>query len=331
MASTLAITMGDPAGIGPEIVAKATRHMRQMRAAGDWHDFVVCGSAAAMQRAEQQLGFTDAPPYRMVDVGPVDPPVVTGTVSAAGGEWAYRAVVRAVELVKAKQAGAVVTAPLSKEALHLAGHKFEGHTELLAHLTGQRDAVMMLAHDAMRVTHVTTHCALSEVPGRVTPQRLRRVFDVTIDALERLGFAKPRIAVAGLNPHSGEGGVIGKEDDEIIAPVIREYAARGVDIAGPVPGDTVFIKLRAGQYDAVVAMFHDQGHIPVKLLGFNVDPKTGQWQAISGVNITLGLPILRTSVDHGTAFDIAGQGIANADSLVEAVEYAARLIEERKT
>ncbi len=323
MAATLAITMGDPAGIGPEIIAKATRTMRGQ------HAFIVCGSAAAMQQAEAQLGFTDTPPYRMVDVGPVDAPIVTGTVSAAGGEWAYRAVARAVELVQSKQADAIVTAPLSKEALHLAGHKFEGHTEMLAHLTGQRDAVMMLAHDAMRVSHVTTHCALSEVPGRVTPQRLRRVFDVTLDALRTLGFAKPRLAVAGLNPHAGEGGVIGKEDDEVIAPVIREYAARGVDIHGPVPGDTVFIKLRAGQYDAVVAMFHDQGHIPVKLLGFNVDPTTGKWQAISGVNITLGLPILRTSVDHGTAFDIAGQGIASDSSLVEAAEYAARLIEGR--
>ncbi len=325
MTTRLAITMGDPAGIGPEIIAKATRTMRGQ------HDFVVCGSAAAMKRAEQQLGLTDTPPYRMVDVGPVDAPIVTGTISAAGGEWAYRAVARAVELVQAKEADAIVTAPLSKEALHLAGRKFEGHTEMLAHLTGQRDAVMMLAHDGMRVSHVTTHCALSEVPGRVTPQRLRRVFDVTIDALNTLGFATPRIAVAGLNPHAGEGGVLGKEDDAVIAPVIREYAARGVDISGPVPGDTVFIKLRAGQYDAVVAMFHDQGHIPVKLLGFTVDPQTGKWQAISGVNITLGLPILRTSVDHGTAFDIAGKGIANADSLVEAAAYAAKLIAGRKT
>jgi 4-phospho-D-threonate 3-dehydrogenase / 4-phospho-D-erythronate 3-dehydrogenase len=325
MTTRLVITMGDPAGIGPEIIAKATRAMRGQ------HEFIVCGSAAAMAQAEKQLELGDTPPYRMVDVGPVDAPIVTGTISAAGGEWAYRAVVRAVEMTLAKEADAIVTAPLSKEALHMAGHKFEGHTELLAHLTGQRDAVMMLAHDGMRVSHVTTHCALSEVPKRVTPQRLRRVFDTTLDALHTLGFDKPRLAVAGLNPHAGEGGVLGKEDDEIIAPVIREYAARGVDISGPVPGDTVFIKLRAGQFDAVVAMFHDQGHIPVKLLGFNVDPKTGKWQAISGVNISLGLPILRTSVDHGTAFDIAGKGIANADSLVEAAEYAAKLIEGRKS
>jgi 4-phospho-D-threonate 3-dehydrogenase / 4-phospho-D-erythronate 3-dehydrogenase len=328
-ATRLAITMGDPGGIGPEIIARATRQMSDRVRSGKL-EFIVVGSGSAMQQAEQQLGLNDEGPYRMHDVGPVEAPVVTGTISAAGGEWAYRAVAGATKLVQEGKADAIVTAPLSKEALHMAGHHFEGHTELLAHLTGQRDAVMMLAHDAMRVSHVTTHCALSEVPGRVTPQRLRRVFDVTIDALKTLGIADPRIAVAGLNPHAGEGGILGKEDDEIIAPVIREYAARGVKMSGPVPGDTVFIKLRAGQYDAVVAMFHDQGHIPVKLLGFNVDPKTGKWQAISGVNITLGLPILRTSVDHGTAFDIAGKGIANADSLVDAANYALQLIEGKR-
>ncbi|MEK8028981.1 MAG: hypothetical protein RLY78_1547 [Pseudomonadota bacterium] len=322
----LTITMGDPAGIGPEIIAKAARTLRPQIDAGTLA-LEVCGSGEAMRRAEAQLALDDAPPYEMVDVGPVDAPITVGQVSAAGGEWAYRAVERAVRRVQAGQSQAIVTAPLSKEALHLAGHAFEGHTEMLAHLTGQRDAVMMLAHGGMRVSHVTTHCALADVPRRVTPERLRRVFDVTIDALHRLGLQAPRIAVAGLNPHAGENGILGKEDDAVIAPVIREYAAKGFDFSGPHPGDTVFIKLRAGQYDAVVAMFHDQGHIPVKLLGFNVDPATGQWQAISGVNISLGLPILRTSVDHGTAFDIAGTGRANADSLVEAVEYAMHLIE----
>lgn len=326
MTIRLAITMGDPAGIGPEIIAQASRQLCH-RFGPDRLRLQVCGSAAALQQAEQQLGLTDAAPYEVIDVGPVAEPVVVGQVSAAGGEWAYRAVARACERVQAGLADAIVTAPLSKEALHLAGYPFEGHTELLAHLTGQRDAVMMLAHDNMRVTHVTTHCALADVPKRITPERLRRVFDVTVHTLHRLGFTQPRIAVAGLNPHAGEGGILGKEDEQIIAPVIRDYQARGILMDGPVPGDTVFIKLRAGQYDAVVAMFHDQGHIPVKLLGFYVDPASGKWQAISGVNITLGLPILRTSVDHGTAFDIAGQGIANPNSLVEAAEYAMKLIE----
>jgi 4-hydroxythreonine-4-phosphate dehydrogenase len=325
----LAFTMGDPAGIGPEIIAKATRQMAGLVRSGH-AEFIVLGSAAALQEAESRLGLSALddghPLYTLVDVGPVAQPLVLGQISAAGGQWAYLAIARAVEMVQGGMADAIVTGPLCKEALHLAGHPFEGHTEMLAHLTGQRDAVMMLAHGDMHVTHVTTHCALADVPGRITPKRLRRVFDVTLDALRALGIEHPRVAVAGLNPHCGEGGILGKEDDEIIAPVIREYAARGEGVSGPHPGDTVFIKLRARQFDAVVAMFHDQGHIPVKLLGFQIDPATGTWQSVSGVNITLGLPILRTSVDHGTAFDIAGKGIANADSMVEAAEYAFKLI-----
>jgi 4-hydroxythreonine-4-phosphate dehydrogenase len=229
-------------------------------------------------------------------------------------------------MCEAGEADAIVTAPLSKEALHLAGHPFEGHTELLAHLTGMRDGVMMLAHGPMRVSHVSTHCPLAEVPSRVTPKRLHRVLDVTLDALRALGIANPRVAVCGLNPHAGEGGILGREDGEVIAPVIADYVAAGHAVTGPWPGDTVFIKLRAQQFDAVVAMFHDQGHIPVKLLGFSIDPATGAWQAVSGVNVTLGLPILRTSVDHGTAFDIAGRGIANADSMVDAIDYARQLV-----
>ena len=326
----LAVTMGDPAGIGPEIIAKAAYQMREEVVAGRI-EFIVIGSAKALDTGCKQVGLVrDTLPLRMIDVGPVDGEIVTGQISAVGGEWAYRAVKKAAEMVQADEADAIVTAPLSKEALHMAGHHFEGHTELLAHLTGMRDAVMMLAHGPMRVSHVTTHCSLGEVPSRITPTRLRRVFDVTLDALACLGFEKPRLAIAALNPHAGEGGILGKEDDLIIAPVIKEYVDKGYDVTGPVPGDTVFIKLRAQQFDAVVAMFHDQGHIPVKLLGFNVNEETGVWQAISGVNVTLGLPILRTSVDHGTAFDIAGKGVANADSLVDAVEYGMKLLEGRR-
>lgn len=326
----LAVTMGDPGGIGPEIIVKSAINLRKEIAAGRM-ELLVLGSAEAMRKACELVNVAQSDlPLKMVDVGPVEGEIVTGTISAVGGEWAYRAVKRAAEMVQAGEADAIVTAPLSKEALHMAGHHFEGHTELLAHLTGQRDAVMMLAHGPMRVTHVTTHCAIADVPKRLTPTRLRRVFEVTLEALECLGFDKPCLGVAGLNPHSGEGGILGKEDEEIIAPVIKEFVAKGHNVIGPVPGDTVFIKLRAEQFDAVVAMYHDQGHIPVKLLGFNVDPASGAWHAISGVNVTLGLPILRTSVDHGTAFDIAGKGIANPDSLVDAAEYALKLLEGRR-
>lgn len=328
----LALTMGDPAGIGPEIIVKAAHQMREL-VAQRRIELTVLGSAEALQRAAHSLKLAISPagaPLKLMDVGPVSGPVPVGEVSAAAGRWSYLAVERAVQLTQAGAIDAIVTAPLCKEALHLAGYPFEGHTEMLAHLTGMRDGVMMLAHGGMRVSHVSTHCPLSEVPKRLTPVRLRRVMDVTLDALRALGISQPRIAVAGLNPHAGEGGILGKEDAEVIAPIVAEYAGAGHAVTGPWAGDTVFIKLRAGQFDAVVAMFHDQGHIPVKLLGFSIDPATGAWTAVSGVNITLGLPILRTSVDHGTAFDIAGQGIASADSLVDAAHYAMTLVEGQR-
>ncbi len=324
----LALTMGDPAGIGPEIIVKAAHEMRALVEAGRI-ELKVFGSGAALAHAAQLLQLDAGPgsPLSMVDVGPVDGPMPIGQVSAAAGKWSYLAVERAVQETLAGRIDAIVTAPLCKEALHLAGYPFEGHTEMLAHLTGMRDGVMMLAHGGMRVSHVSTHCPLSEVPKRLTPVRLRRVLDVTLDALRALGIERPRIAVAGLNPHAGEGGILGKEDGEVIAPIVAEYVAAGHAVTGPWAGDTVFIKLRAGQFDAVIAMFHDQGHIPVKLLGFSIDPATGAWTAVSGVNITLGLPILRTSVDHGTAFDIAGKGIASADSMVDAATYAMNLVD----
>ncbi len=176
---------------------------------------------------------------------------------------------------------------------------------------------------------MTTHIALHDVPKKLTPDRLQRVVALTQAALVDLGIARPRIAIAALNPHAGEGGLFGREDIEVTTPAIAAMRQAGLDVHGPVPGDTVFVKLRAGQYDAVVAMYHDQGHIPVKLLGFQIDPVTGAWNALSGVNITLGLPVIRTSVDHGTAFDIAGKGIANEGSLVEAIEYAERLADRK--
>ncbi|CAN5404410.1 4-hydroxythreonine-4-phosphate dehydrogenase PdxA [soil metagenome] len=323
----LALTVGDPGGIGPEITVKAAYQMRALVEAGRV-ELLAFGSPAALHLAGEQLGMPLAgAPLKVIDVGPVQGSILPGEINAAGGEWSYQAVAHAVRMVQAGEADAIVTAPLCKEALHMAGHSFEGHTEMLAHLTGMRDGVMMLAHGNMRVSHVSTHCALAEVPGRLTPVRLRRVLDVTIDALRALGISNPRIAVAGLNPHAGEGGILGKEDGIVITPIVKEYAEAGHNVSGPWPGDTIFIKLRAGQYDAVIAMFHDQGHIPVKLLGFNIDPVSGKWDAISGVNVTLGLPILRTSVDHGTAFDIAGKGIANADSMMDAARYAMNLVE----
>ena len=232
---------------------------------------------------------------------------------------------RAVELAHAGRIDAIVTAPLNKEALNLAGYHYAGHTDMLSALTKTPGSIMLLAHGDMRVGHVTTHVALADVPRLLTPERLRRTIDVTYRRCAISGIARPRVAVAALNPHAGEGGLFGRQDIEITTPVVEQCRADGMDVTGPVPGDTVFVKLRARQFDAVVAMYHDQGHIPVKLLGFDVDPATGTWRALSGVNITLGLPVIRTSVDHGTAFDIAGKGIANEESLIEAIDYAERL------
>lgn len=341
----IAITMGDPAGVGPEIIVKACRALAPRLAEGSLR-LTVLGSAAALHRAEAVLGHTlpaaestlgrsagsrdGEAPLALVDVDPQTPEVPVGQVSAAGGHYAFLAVKAGVDLALAGQVDAIVTAPLNKEALNRAGHAYAGHTDMLADLTGVTGSVMMLAHDGMRVSHVSTHVPLSAVPGLLTPKRLRRVIDLTAEALVELGIARPRIAVAALNPHAGEGGIFGREDIEVTTPIVDDYRARGHAVEGPVPGDTVFVKLRGGRYDAVVAMYHDQGHIPVKLLGFRTDPETGAWQALNGVNVTLGLPIIRTSVDHGTAFDIAGTGAANEESLIEAIDYALTMAANRR-
>lgn len=333
----LAITMGDPAGIGPEITVKALQKMH----GPDAPELIVFGCAGALADAGRALGLP-VPPRISPDqisghkghgVIAIDPHLATprlGTVSAAAGHFAFRAIEMAVDLALAGGVDGIVTAPLNKEALNLAGHAYAGHTDMLADLTGTSGTVMMLAHGDFRVTHLTTHVALADVARLLTPERLNRVINLTHTALKQLGLRDPRIAVAALNPHAGEGGIFGREDIDISAPVIAEWAARGVQVEGPVPGDTVFVKLRAGSYDAVVAMYHDQGHVPVKLLGFRTNAETGAWEALNGVNVTLGLPIIRTSVDHGTAFDIAGQGIASADSMIEAIEYAVVLSTARK-
>lgn len=330
----IAITMGDPAGIGPEIIAKACSRVRDRIEAGDLR-LIVIGSGRALEEAVERFGSGNRIPQTMEDMpwpplcylqaGQEGELIEPGQLSAEGGRFAYLAVEQGVRLAQSGRVGAIVTAPLNKEALNKAGYHYAGHTEMLAELTGARGSVMMLAHGNMRVSHVSTHVALEDVPKRLTPDRLRRVIDLTADALRSLGVERSRIAVAALNPHAGEGGLFGRQDIEISEPTIRQAVVDGLDVVGPVPGDTVFVKLRAGQYDAVIAMYHDQGHIPVKLLGFEIDPATGQWQDLSGVNITLGLPIIRTSVDHGTAFDIAGKGIANERSLIEAIEFAEKL------
>jgi 4-phospho-D-threonate 3-dehydrogenase / 4-phospho-D-erythronate 3-dehydrogenase len=330
----LAITMGDPAGIGPEIIVKACRRLQPRLTSGGLR-LTVIGHRSALHAAcsllHEALAFPEAEdaPLSFLAAGEEQAPIRFGEVAPEAGRFAYLAVERAVELAQAGQIDAIVTAPLNKEALNLAGYHYAGHTDMLAALTHTPSSIMLLAHGDMRVGHVTTHVPLADVPRLLTPERLRRTIDATWQAVRDLGIAAPRVAVAALNPHAGEGGLFGRQDIEITAPVVEQCRTEGMDVTGPVPGDTVFVKLRARQFDAVVAMYHDQGHIPVKLLGFDVDPATGTWRALSGVNITLGLPVIRTSVDHGTAFDIAGKGIANEESLIEAIDYAERLAARR--
>jgi 4-hydroxythreonine-4-phosphate dehydrogenase len=327
----LGITVGDPAGIGPEITLRALKEIGSRLGLLP----VVYGSRSALLDAAHKLGFpVEAvgvagdltwPRLTLVDIGTPPSPIKMGTVSAASGELAYAAIARAVEDAMAGKIAAIVTGPISKEAVNLAGHTYAGHTDMLADLTGSSDTCMMLAHENLRVSHVSTHVALARVPSLVTPARLSKVIDLTLDALAAFGFEHPRIGVAALNPHAGEGGLFGQEDTAVILPTVNSFKARGFAVSGPISGDTIFVRALSGEFDAVIAMFHDQGHIPIKLLGFKVDPASRRWTSLSGVNITLGLPFIRTSVDHGTAFDIAGKGIASAQSMIEAIDLAVKL------
>ncbi len=284
----IGVTVGDPAGIGPEIARKAAAHP-DVRAICD---IVFYGPA------------TDAEVARFE----------RGRVSAAAGRAAYDAIVQAVDDAMHGRIDAIATAPINKEAFAAAGLPWRGHTDLLAHLTGAPRVAMMFYAESLRVILATVHIPLSEVPGAITRDGLEGVITLAADNLPRFGIAAPRLALAGLNPHAGEHGVIGREDDEVLAPAVAACRARGVTIDGPLPADTVFVRAMRGEYDAVVACYHDQGLIPVKLVAFG-----------RAVNVTLGLPIVRTSVDHGTAFDIAGRDAADPSSLIEAVKLAVRL------
>jgi 4-hydroxythreonine-4-phosphate dehydrogenase len=284
-APRIAITVGDPSGIGPEIAA---------RAAADAEVLALCEP--------------------VIYAPPADSTFAPGVLSAAAGQAAHDVIVRAVADAQAGRVAAIATAPVNKEAFRLAGLPWIGHTELLAHLTGAPQVAMMFHSEPLRVVLATIHIALAAVPRALTQHVLARTIRLTAESLPRFGVPRPRIAVAGLNPHAGEPGLFGNEETATFAPAIAACRAGGIDVSGPFPGDTVFLRASRGEFDVVVASYHDQGLIPVKLLAF------GQ-----AVNVTLGLPIIRTSVDHGTAFDIAGKGIADAGSLISAIRLAARL------
>lgn len=292
MKPRIGITVGDPAGIGPEIALKAVEDPRVR----DVCEPVVYG------------------PHTPGELAPFSP----GVLSADAGRAAYDAIVRAVSDARRGTIDAIATAPVNKEAFALAGLQWKGHTDLLAHLTGTPRVAMMFHAEALRVVLATVHVPIADVPRLITSELMEFTIDLAARELPRFGYARPRLAVAGLNPHAGEHGVIGHEDEDVLRPAIAACKARGVDVSGPWPADTVFGRAARGEFDAVIACYHDQGLIPVKLLAFG-----------EAVNVTLGLPIIRTSVDHGTAFDIAGRGVAEHSSLVQAIRLAARLAGSR--
>jgi len=246
-------------------------------------------------------------------------------VTAEQGRASFEYVAKVIELAMAGNIDATVTGPINKAAINAGGFHYAGHTEIYADLTHTRDYSMLLAEGDFRVAHVSTHVSLRQACERVRKARVLTVIRLAHAALRQLGMAAPRIAVAGLNPHCGEGGLFGDEDEQEIAPAVAAARAEGIDAEGPLPADTVFSKMRGGMFDLVVVMYHDQGHIPTKLIGFQYDAQTGTWGQMAGVNVTLGLPIIRVSVDHGTAFGKAGEGRANPQSMIEAVKLAARL------
>ena len=253
-----------------------------------------------------------------------------GKVSAMAGEAAFQYVKAVIELAMEGQIDATITNPINKEAINVAGHHYSGHTEIYADFTGTKNYSMMLAHEDLRVVHVSTHVSLREACDRVKKERVYDVIKIAHQACKNLGIENPKIGVAGLNPHSSENGMFGWEEEEEIIPAIEKAKREGILAEGPVPPDSLFSKTRGGWYDIVVAMYHDQGHIPLKVIGFVYDQEASIWSAVKGVNITLGLPIIRSSVDHGTAFDQAGLGIANEISLVNAIEYGVQLSKNRE-
>ena len=277
-----------------------------------------------VEDARFQYGTIDVYDMGVVDIKELK----RGEVSVMAGNAAFQYVKKVIELAMEKKIDATVTNALNKEAMNLAGHHFSGHTEIYAEYTGTKKYTMMLAHENLRVVHVSTHVSLREACDRVKKDRVLEVIRIADQACKKLGIDQPKIGVAGLNPHSGENGMFGREEIEEITPAIEEAKGEGILADGPVPPDTVFSKARGGWYDIVVAMYHDQGHIPLKVVGFVYNHEEKKWDAVAGVNVTLGLPIIRASVDHGTAFDQAGTGLASELSLVNAMDYAIRMAEQ---
>ena len=318
MKQSIVITMGDPSGVGAEVTVKALAARdaalrRQVRVIGDRS--TVARAAAVCGIDLPVVAPDEAGDGIRVDHVAVDGlPEEFGVLSPACGEASYRYIARAVDLAMGGEAASIVTAPINKEALNAAGHHYDGHTGMLAHLTGSKSSWMLLASERLNVVHVSTHVSLKDAIGRATTERVLETIRTGHKHMKRMGLEAPRIAVAGINPHCGENGLFGREDDEAIAPAVAAAKAEGINVVGPISADTVYHRAYNGAFDLVVAQYHDQGHIPIKLVAFD-----------TAVNVSLGLPIDRCSVDHGTAFDIAGTGKANHVNMLAALDYAAKM------
>ena len=341
MKPIIGISMGDPAGIGPEICIKALSEASvyercQPIVVGDaevlkqavtfLHSELRINAVKSVKEAQFQSGTIDVLDLKNVNMSELK----LGEVSAMAGNAAFEAVHKVIDLALADEIDATVTAPINKESIHKDGHKFSGHTEIYAHFTNTAKFAMLLADENLRVIHVTTHVSLRRACDLCKKDRILEVISLLNDACVQFGIAKPRIAVAGLNPHAGENGLFGDEEINEIIPAIIEANALGFTVEGPVPPDTMFVKAIQGKYDGCVAMYHDQGHIPFKLEGFQWDNEKQTMKSVKGVNITLGLPIIRTSVDHGTAFEIAGRGVSSPDAMLIAIDYAIIMAKHRK-
>ncbi|HKJ41949.1 MAG TPA: 4-hydroxythreonine-4-phosphate dehydrogenase PdxA [Sunxiuqinia sp.] len=332
----LAITMGDPAGIGPEIAAKTFANAKAYEECRPLliGNASIMGKAIAITKSDLKMNVIDKVEDARFELGTMDvfnldvenPDAIQfGVVSAVAGDLAFRVVKTAIDLALSKEVDGTVTGPIHKGAINAAGHHFSGHTEIYAHYTKTKKYAMLLAEQNLRVIHVSTHVSLRQACDAVKKDRVIEVVHLLNDSLKRLGIENPRIGVAGLNPHSSDDGLFGWEEKEEIIPALEVVQAEGINAEGPVPPDTMFALAKGGKFDGCVAMYHDQGHIPFKVVGFNWDEETGKMKSVKGVNITLGLPIIRTSVDHGTAFEIAGKGIASPDALLLAMNYATKL------
>lgn len=338
----IGITMGDPASIGPEIAIKALLKKELYESCRP----LIVGSAAVFNHINSLLNLnveinaissvSEAKfQYGVIDVFDLEDvkmdELVFGEISAMCGEAAFQSVKKVIELALAKEIDATVTGPINKKSINEAGHHYAGHTEIYADFTNTKKYAMLLVEDNIKVIHVSTHVSLRQACDLVKKERILQVIELLHNGMISLGETNLKIGVAGLNPHAGDSGLFGTEEADDILPAIEEARTLGYDVEGPVPPDTMFSKAAQGYYGGVVAMYHDQGHIPFKLTGFKWNSEKNQMDSVKGVNITMGLPIIRTSVDHGTAFEIAGKGIASEDAMVLAIESAVQLSKYRKS